>query len=95
MESSIYLGFENRANHHTRKLDFVAWVVYSLEGLLVSSDGIFLGPSTNNVAEYSVIIEILRDVISHGISYLEFHLDSQLLVCQLNDSYHVPDPTIL
>ena len=58
-----------------------AWVVYSPEGLLVSSGGICLGPSMNNVAEYSVLIELLRDVISHGIRSLEVHLDFELVVC--------------
>ena len=61
----------------------------------MSSGGIFLGPSMNNVAEYSVIIELLHDVISHGILSLEFLLDSQLVVCQLNGSYRVRDPTLL
>jgi ribonuclease HI len=65
------------------------WVIYSPEGQLVSSGGICLGPSTNNVVEYSIIIEILRDTISHGVRSLEVHLDSQLVVCQLNDSYRV------
>jgi ribonuclease HI len=67
----------------------LAWVIYSPEGQLVSSGGICLGPSMNNVAEYSIIIDILRDAISHGVHSLEVHLDSQLVVCQLNDSYHV------
>jgi ribonuclease HI len=61
----------------------------------VSSGGVCLGPSMNNVAEYSIVIELLRDAISHGILSLEVHLDSQLVVCQLNDSYHVRDPTLL
>jgi ribonuclease HI len=72
-----------------------AWVVYSPEGQLVSSGGICLGPSMNNVVEYSVIIDILRDAISHGVRYLEVLLESQLVVCQLNDSYRVRDPTLL
>jgi ribonuclease HI len=51
--------------------------------------------SMNNVAEYSAVIELLCDAISHGIRSLEVPLDSQLLVCQLNDRYHVCDPTLL
>jgi ribonuclease HI len=47
----------------------------------MSSSGVCLGPSTNNVVEYSVIIELLRDAISHGILSLEVPLDSQLVVC--------------
>jgi ribonuclease HI len=94
-ESSVYLGFTDGASHHTQNLASTAWVVYSPEGLLVSSGGVCLGPSMNNVAEYSVVIELLHDAISHGIHSLEVHLDSQLVVCQLNNSYHVHDPTLL
>jgi ribonuclease HI len=72
------------------------WLLpYSPEGLLVSSGGVCLGPSTNNVAKYSVVIEILCDVISHGIRSLEVHLDSQLVVCHLNGSYRVCHTTLL
>jgi ribonuclease HI len=49
----------------------------------------------NNVAEYSVVIELLRDATLHGILSLEVHLDYQLVVCQLNDIYRVRDPTLL
>jgi ribonuclease HI len=90
----VYLGFADRVNHHTRNLASIAWVVYSPKGLLVSSGGVCLGPSTNNVAKYSVIIKLLCNAISHGILSLEVHLDSQLVVCHLNDSYRVCDPTL-
>jgi hypothetical protein len=76
MESLVYLGFIDEANRHTQNLASVAWVIYSSEGLLVSSGGVCLGPSIDNVVEYSVVIEILHDVISHGIHSLEVHLDS-------------------
>ena len=69
-ESSVYLGFTDGASRHTQNLAFAAWVFYSPEGLWVSLGGVWLGPSTNNVAEYSVIIELLRDAISHGIHSL-------------------------
>jgi ribonuclease HI len=94
-ESSVYLGFTGEASRHTHNLASAAWVVYSPKGLLVSSGGACLGPSMNNVAEYSVVIEILRDPISHGIHSLEVPLDSQLVVCQLNGRYPVRDPTLL
>jgi ribonuclease HI len=94
-EYSVYLGFTYGASHHTKNLASTAWVVYSPKGLLVSLGGVCLGPSMNNVVEYSVIIEVLHDAISHGIRSLEVHLDSQLVVCQLNDNYCVSDPTLL
>jgi len=93
MESSVYLGFAYGSSHHTQNLASAAWVVYSPEGLLVSSGGVCPRPSTNNVVEYSAIIEILCDSISHGILSLEVHLDSQLVVCHLNGSYRVRNPT--
>jgi ribonuclease HI len=87
MESLVYLGFVDGASHHAWNLASAAWVVYSPEGQLVSSSGIFLGPSTNNVVEYITVIELLHNDISHGIHSLEILLDSQLVVCQLNDNY--------
>jgi hypothetical protein len=71
MESSVYLGFTDGTSHHTRNLASAAWGVYSPEGLLVSLGGVCLGPYMNNVDKYSIIIEVLRDVISHGIHSLE------------------------
>ena len=94
-ESSVYLGFADGASRHTWNLASAAWVVYSPEGLLVSLGGVFLGPSMNNVAEYSVLIVLLRDAISHGIHSLEVHMDSQLVVCHLNNIYHACDLTLL
>ena len=76
MKYSVYLGLADGPSFHTQNLASVAWVVYSHEGLLVSSGGICLGPSTNNVVKYSVIIDLLPDSILHGIHSLEVHLDS-------------------
>ena len=57
-----------------------SWVIYTPTGQILSSEGICLQPSSNNVAEYSVVIELLQDSISHGVLSLEVHLDSQLVV---------------
>jgi ribonuclease HI len=80
-EYSVYLRFADGAIRHTWNLASATWVFYSPEGLPVSSSGVCLGPSTNNVAEYSVVIELLHDAIFHGIRSLEVRLDSQLVVC--------------
>ena len=50
-------------------------------------------PSSNNVVEYSVVIELLRDAILHGVLSLEVRIDLELVVSQLNVLYHVRDPT--
>ena len=51
--------------------------------------------SSNNVVEYSVVIELLRDAILHGVLSLEVRIDSELVVSQLNGLYHVRDLTLL
>ena len=61
---------------------------------MLSSGGICLGDTKNNVAEYSVVIELLRDALSLGISHLRVYLDAQLVVSQLNKVYRVHDPTL-
>ena len=95
MESSIYIGFADGAIRHTQHSSSAAWVIYTPTGQVLSSGGVCLQSSSNNVAEYSAVIELLRDAISHVVLSLEVRLDSQLVVSQLNGLYHVRDPTLL
>ena len=94
MEFSIYIGFTDGAIRHTQNSASAAWVIYTPTGVL-SLRGICLRPSSNNVVEYSVVIELLRDAISHGVHSLEVRLDSQLVVSQLNGLYRIRDLTLL
>ena len=95
MESLVYIGFAKGASHHTQNSASTTWVIYNPTGQVLSSGGVCLRPSSNNVAEYSVIIELLRDAISHGVHSLEVRLDSHLVVSQLNGLYRIRDPTLL
>ena len=88
-ESVIYTRFVDGASCHTLNLAFAAWVIYQPFDQLLSSDSTCLGPSTNNITEYSATIELLLDAISHGIQRLVVHLDSQLVMLQLNGQYRV------
>ena len=80
MEYSVYIGFVDGASCHTQNSASIAWVIYTPMGQVLSSGGVCLRPSSNNVVEYSVVIEILRDGILHRILSLEVHLDSELVV---------------
>ena len=71
MESSIYIGFAVGASHHTENSTSAASVLYTPTGQVLSSGGVCLQPSSNNVAEYSAVIELLGDAISHGVLSLE------------------------
>ena len=84
IESSTYIGFTNGASHHTQHSSSTTWVIYTPMGQVLSSGGVCLWPSSNNVVEYSAIIELLQNVISHGVLSLEVRLDSELVVSQLN-----------
>jgi ribonuclease HI len=93
-ESEVFIGYVDNTSRHTRRLASAAWVIFTPQGQLLSSGGICLGDTTNNVAEYSAVIELLRDALSFGISHLRVYLDAQLIVSQLNKIYRVHDPTL-
>ena len=94
-ESLIHTGFADGASRHTLNLASATWFIYEPSSQLLSSSSTCLGPSTNNIVEYSAIIELLLDAISHGIQRLVVHLDSQLAMLQLNSRYRVHYSSIL
>jgi ribonuclease HI len=69
-------------------------VIFTPQGQLLYSGGICLGDATNNVSEYSAVIELLCDSLLHGISHLRLYLDAKLVVSQLNGVYCIYDPTL-
>jgi ribonuclease HI len=88
MKSSfpIYFGFADGATQHTQNIASASWVIYH-SSELVSSEGIFLGSTTNNLVEYHVVIGLLPEASSIGITQLIINLESQLVVHQLNREY--------
>jgi hypothetical protein len=84
-----YIGFVDGASRSTQNLVSVAWEIYTPTDELISLHGIFLGCATNNIAEYSVVIELLTDAISLGIHHLIVRIDSQLVVLQLSNVYSI------
>ena len=70
------------------------WAIFTPNDELVSFQGICIGRSTNNITEYSTLIELLSDSISFGINRIIIRLDSQLVVLQLTSVYIVRNPTL-
>ena len=95
MSDAPYVGFVDGACHSTRDLSSAAWVIYDPHDELVDLQGVCLGCTTNNVAECSVVIELLIEAINLGICTLVVNPDSQLVVHQLNGHYFVRDHRIL
>lgn len=50
---------------------------------------LFLGTTTNNVAEYAALLALLERAAALGVTRLEAHSDSELLVKQLKGEYRV------
>ena len=95
MSDAPYVGFADGACRSTRNLSSAAWVIYDPHGELIDLQGVCLGRTTNNVAEYSAVIELLAEAVNLGIHALVVNLDSQLIVHQLNGQYSIRDHHIL
>jgi ribonuclease HI len=90
-----YLGFTDGTSHSTHNLASATWAIYSPTNELISLHGVFLDRATNNIAGYSVVIELLTNVILLGIRHLVIRIYSQLLVLQLSNVYAIRSPTLL
>lgn len=70
-------------------------VVFSDQGNVIYKSGRFLGSLTNNQAEYQAILDALTWAMLNqdkSIQHFHFHLDSLLIVKQLNQEYKVKTP---
>ena len=72
-ESEVFVGYADGASRHTQRLASAAWVIFTPQGQLLSSGGICLGNTTNNVAEYSAVIELLR--VMAGFNFTSIYFD--------------------
>ena len=81
---TTYTIFADGANRYTLNLVLEAWVLYSSIGDLVSSSGTCLGPMTNNLAKYQVLIGLLTESLANDVRKIRVYLDSELVVHQLN-----------
>jgi ribonuclease HI len=61
---------------------------------IISKDGKRIGNTTNNVAEYTALIEGLKKAISLNVEEIEIRADSQLLIRQVLGQYKVKTPHI-
>ena len=67
MSITPFVGFADGASRSTRNLSSATWVIYDPAGELVNLQGVCLGPATNNIAEYSVVLELLTEAVDLGI----------------------------
>jgi len=90
-----YIEYADGASCHTRHIASAAWFLYTTQSELLSSGGVFLGSTTNNISKYMSMIKLLTEASSQGISNLVVRLDSQLIVMQFTNHYHIHNPILL
>ncbi len=66
-----------------------AYVLEREDGEVLASEGRAIGIATNNIAEYSGLVEGLRKAIELGLTHVELVSDSELMVKQMRGEYRV------
>lgn len=57
--------------------------------------GVYLGVATNNVAEWTALIEGLKAALELGVDEIAIRMDSELVVRQLEGRYKVKHPGLI
>ena len=70
-------------------------IVVTENGKIIHEHSEFLGVHTNNYAEYRGLIAGLSFAANHGAKEVEFVMDSQLVIRQMNGEYKVKSPDML
>lgn len=88
--SSRYVLYSDGGSRGNPGPSAAAFIIIDNEkGQIVEQDGVYLGITTNNQAEYHGLRLGIERAIEKGILILECRLDSMLVVNQLNGSYHI------
>ncbi|KKW41414.1 MAG: Ribonuclease H [Candidatus Magasanikbacteria bacterium GW2011_GWA2_56_11] len=69
-------------------------VIKNEAGKTLAAYGEYLGPQTNNFAEYSAIISALKKAHELGATEVECIADSKLVIEQLKGNWRVKEPTL-
>jgi ribonuclease HI len=71
-----------------------AYVLETGDGTVLAAHGETIGVATNNVAEYSALVEGLKKADDLQVDELEVVSDSELLVNQMRGSYKVKNEAL-
>ncbi|MBI2019627.1 ribonuclease HI family protein [Candidatus Daviesbacteria bacterium] len=92
MKLIIYTDGASRGNPGPASYGFT---ISDEKGKLVYEEGRYIGISTNNVAEYTAVLEALKYVKSSfkkNVAQIELFADSKLVVEQLSGRFKVKSP---
>ena len=72
----------------------IAFLALDEQNEAVTTDSKFIGVRTNNQAEYEALLLALEFAVNFGAKEVVCHLDSELVVKQLNGQYAVKSPEL-
>lgn len=87
--STTCIIYADGVSHFSRNLASSTSTIFTPSHTLVHSNGVCIGSTINNHVEYDAMIGFLIDSLAHRILHIHVHLDSLLLVMQLNGVSHV------
>jgi ribonuclease HI len=71
------------------------YVLLDLTDKIVVENGLFLGVTTNNQAEYQALKIGMQDALQRGVKQLDVFMDSLLVINQMKGSYKVKNRDLL
>ena len=87
-----YKVFSDGASRGNPGLSGCGFIVYDDQDNIVKESAFPIGLSTNNIAEYTAVLEAAKYLDSnHKPFEADFFLDSELIVKQVNGQYRVKD----
>ena len=70
-------------------------MLYDERGEVLEEIGVFLGVTTNNVAEWTALLAGLKAALARGVDDITVRMDSELVVKQLSGAYRVKHPGLI
>lgn len=70
------------------------YIIYADEQEVASGTK-FIGTATNNIAEYTALLEAAKDPLLEQFTELNFYLDSELVVKQMNGEYKIKNQGLI
>ena len=72
----------------------VAFLALAGTGQTIRASSRYIGVHTNNQAEYNALIDALKFATADKVEEVICHLDSELVVKQLNGEYSIKNPEL-
>jgi ribonuclease HI len=95
MQENTFKIFSDGGSRGNPGPSAIGVVVNSAQGKQIATISKTIGDGTNNIAEYSAVLEAINWLLQNTQSpQVEFYLDSELVCKQLNGEYKVKDENL-